>query len=210
MAACRTVESDADSALTLSQRYPGEMVPVRVIPLSRNRVAIIDPEDFPRVGRHPWHAQRGRSGRGRFYAAKTVTVRSQEPRLVQVVPMHEFITGFKQADHANRNGLDNRRSNLREASNSQNGANKGLSSLNTSGFKGVSAESKRWRAEVRVNYKSIYLGSFSCREDAARAYDHAAIRYFGEFACTNTSLGLVSHATCGDLCPAHKPAPKEG
>lgn len=93
-------------------------------------------------------------------------------------------------DHINLDKLDNRLSNLREASRSQNGANVGIPAHNTSGFKGVSFNSKsgRWTAQISARGKRYYLGSHSTAEAAARAYDHAAEHLFGEFARTNQMI----------------------
>lgn len=56
---------------------------------------------------------------------------------------------------------------------------------NTSGYKGVSRDRGRWRAYIRVNYKQIHLGNFRTKEEAARRYNEAALKYFGEFAELN-------------------------
>ncbi len=89
-----------------------------------------------------------------------------------------------QIDHKNRNGLDNRISNLRVATSSQNQANKGMRSDNTSGVKGVTwdAERCKWLAAIHVNGKRIGLGRHDSIGDAAFAYREAAIKHFGDFA----------------------------
>jgi len=90
-------------------------------------------------------------------------------------------------DHEDRNPLNNQRDNLRSATRSQNKANGKIPKNNTSGYKGVSWDkaTQKWYAKITVNKKQINLGRFINKEDAARAYDRAAIKYFGEFARLN-------------------------
>ena len=91
-----------------------------------------------------------------------------------------------EVDHINRDKLDNRRSNLRLVTHTQNCVNASLRVTNTSGFKGVNFyRGKYWRAYIRVNYRHISLGFFPTAEAAARAYDEAAREHFGEFAFLN-------------------------
>jgi hypothetical protein len=87
-------------------------------------------------------------------------------------------------DHINGVKNDNRISNLRLATPSQNLQNRGRPKNNTSGRKGVSWIKfySKWQATIRVGKKNIYLGRFSCIEKAADAYNAAALKYHGEFA----------------------------
>lgn len=102
--------------------------------------------------------------------------------------LHRYLMGAKKGeyvDHISGNTLDNRRRNLRKCTNQQNCANGKKPKSNTSGFKGVMRKRKKWIARVKVNYRNISLGAYSSAEVAARIYDKAAIKYFGEFARLN-------------------------
>lgn len=87
-------------------------------------------------------------------------------------------------DHINGNRADNRIENLRPATKVQNAANRAIRKSNVSGVKGVSfrSDSKKWRAQIMVNYKTTNLGSFVHKEDAIAAYQAAVKKYNGEFA----------------------------
>jgi hypothetical protein len=90
-------------------------------------------------------------------------------------------------DHEDRNKLNCQRFNLREATVSQNIANSKLFITNTTGYKGCSFVKRvsRYRAYIVLDYKQIRLGYFPILEEAAMAYDLAAIQYFGKFAVLN-------------------------
>jgi len=93
-----------------------------------------------------------------------------------------------EVDHINGNLLDNRRENLRLVTRSQNNMNRHVKkSGTTSQYKGVCYRHipKRWKAYIKINRKQIHLGYFSTEKDAALAYDSAAKKYFGEYACLN-------------------------
>ena len=104
--------------------------------------------------------------------------------------MQHFIIGKPekglQTDHINRNGLDNRKVNLRKCTSAENNCNV---EKRTSGskYKGVYwyNERKMFRANINVNKKYIFLGYYNTELDAAIAYNNAALKYHGEFACLN-------------------------
>ena len=98
--------------------------------------------------------------------------------------MHQLVTGLLHMDHKNQNPMDNRKSNLRPASNQQNSANSPLQRNNKSGFTGVYWDQKRmkWIASIKINYKSIEIGAFENKYDALIARLKEEKKYFGEFA----------------------------
>ena len=95
-----------------------------------------------------------------------------------------YLLGYKRYDHVNRNPLDNRRANLRQATDGQNAQNRTLSPLNTSGFTGVSWDKQhnKWVSYIKINKKMKKLGRFSDKEDAIKARLQAEAKYFKEFA----------------------------
>ncbi len=82
-------------------------------------------------------------------------------------------------DHINHNGIDNRLCNLREADDAINGRNRSLKNTNTSGINGVCYDRVRgkWLAQIKYDYKNIYLGRFIKKEDAIKARKEAEIKY---------------------------------
>lgn len=157
-----------------------------VLPIAAKRqklaFAEIDGEDLWAVLKHGWSLTASR------YAGANVRGRT--------VLMHRLIAdrmGLKvpkgwQVDHRDLNPLNNTRANLRVASPSQNGGNRGLRrGKKTSRFKGVhwNKDVGKWAAGVSFKGRTTHLGHFVSEDDAARAYDAAAIRNFGEFARPN-------------------------
>jgi hypothetical protein len=103
------------------------------------------------------------------------------------ITMHRMLLGYPavEVDHQDGNGLNNRRGNIREAIGAGNKQNTALHSDSTSGYKGVSQKRNRWRSRIFHNGKEIYLGSYVDAQEAARAYDRAALVHFGDFARLN-------------------------
>jgi len=158
---------------------------VKEIHLTKNKVALVDDEDFERLNQFKWYVINDGS-RKNFYAARC------DSKTMKQLLMHHEVIGkpdkHLMIDHKSGNSLDNQKSNLRICSCSQNAMNM-KTGLKGNKFKGTSLrkDSKKpcWTAQIKINYKRIYLGRFKTEELAARAYDVAAKKYFGEFARLN-------------------------
>ena len=144
-----------------------------------------DDEDEDVVKKYPWYSKRGRNT---YYVVTKPTIERKRiyismHRLIMGKYYYEEIQG-KLIDHDNRNGLDNRKSNLRISTTSQNGMNAKKRSDNTSGYKGVhwNKARKKWRAEIRINTKKTHLGLFDTPEEGHVAYCEAAKIHHGIFA----------------------------
>jgi hypothetical protein len=90
----------------------------------------------------------------------------------------------KKVDHRDMNGLNNRWTNLRAATTSQNNYNRRRYKNNTYGFKGVSKKRSRWHARIRLDGKCISLGGFATAREAHSAYCTASRRYHRKFGRT--------------------------
>lgn len=87
-------------------------------------------------------------------------------------------------DHADHNGLNNTRANLRFCTWAQNSSNSPIP-VSAYGYRGISPSANKWRARIRVDGKLIRVGLYNTREEAARAYDAAATAHYEEFATLN-------------------------
>lgn len=156
------------------------LLTISLIPLTRGKYAIVDRDDYERLSQNKWLALK--SG-NTFYA-------SRHPANKCVIWMHREILntpiGFF-TDHINRNGIDNRKSNLRICSKAENCHNQKYRKNNKSRFKGVCFHkaSGKWQSQIMINYKTIHLGIFSNEVDAAREYDIKSKELHGQFAYTN-------------------------
>jgi hypothetical protein len=130
-------------------------------------VILIDSSDLDVAQLYSWHATKPSPANRSFYASTN-------------------FAGSKKWMHRNGNGLDNRRSNLRAASQSQNKKNLPAYANNKSGYKGViRLTTGRYRASIGVDGKRVYLGTYDDAETAAIAYNVAATNLHGEFARLN-------------------------
>lgn len=150
------------------------------IPLTQGKVALVDDEDYEYLSQFKWYyGCGGYAGRAAPYGIHPTHIFMH--RIIIAAPDH------LQCDHINGNRLDNRRCNLRLATQTENTRNQRRGRANTSGYKGVcwNTKKQKWHSMIRVAKKLIHLGLYADLITAAHVYDAAAKKYFGEFACLN-------------------------
>jgi len=112
------------------------------------------------------------------------------PYCRKTIQLSRYILDYfrkKDIDHKNHDHFDNTNENLRIVTTSQNCANKRKLAICTSKYKGVCwAEwANKWRVKIEVRGNLIHIGYFKNEIEAAKAYNEATIKYFGEFALLN-------------------------
>lgn len=189
---CRTCHPDGSTSTTgplvTTTSRPLEQEEVVEVPIHSRKypglVALINADDLPLVEGYRWNTRKDGE---RFYAVhhvypseKKTTIRMHCLILPNPPEGHEI-------DHINRDGLDNRRSNLRFVTRGQNLCNRRPNMNGSSRFKGVHWESdrSRWIATVTVNGRRRKIGRFTDEIEAAHAADSAAIEHYGEHAYLN-------------------------
>lgn len=152
------------------------------VDLGRGFFAIIDADDIDKVSNYRWHVHQFSKNGVPLYASTSF-------KLAKSTMMHHLICPVRpgyEVDHKDRNTLNNRRVNLREASDSNNSSNK-VFKPGKSGYVGVRLckKTQRWEARILFQGERHYLGSFVTAEEAAVARDEACRRFRGEFAVLN-------------------------
>lgn len=157
---------------------------MKQIKLTQGKVALVDDEDFELLNQWKWYANKKC---GFCYAVrhfKAISGKRDKKSMLhrQIMNCPEGL----EIDHINHNGLDNKKSNLRICTRSQNQPNQ-KAKKHSSKYKGVSwhKASKKWQAMIVYNNRQIYIGLFDSEIEAAKAYDKKALELFGEFACLN-------------------------
>jgi hypothetical protein len=159
---------------------------MRKIKLTQGKYALVDDDKYEYLNQWKWNyhiTNRDKTG----YAVR-LTSRKNPPR--KTIRMHRVVLNYFGplfVDHINRNGIDNRRSNLRLATKNQSIYNKSYSCNNKNKAKGVTqvkdkhGAPKYWIARVTESGKRHYLGVFKSKRSALIAYNKAAKRLHGEF-----------------------------
>lgn len=167
--------------ITLTE--PG--VPMKQIKLTQGKFALVDDVDYEWLNQWKWCVCGGGTT---LYAMRNV-MKNKE---TEHIKMHRVILGLrrgdgKMVDHVDRNGLNNQRSNIRICTKAQN-AHNSCRANGKSKYKGVTREKRYglWQVTITIRKdRRIHIGYFKDEIAAARAYDIAAIQYFGEFARPN-------------------------
>lgn len=154
------------------------------IPLTQGQVALVDDDDFVRLGHFKWSAHFDPTTKT-FYAKRSKKKHCVRQRQTAEY-LHRAVMGVNdhkvKVDHKDHDGLNCRRTNLRIATNSQNMMNRrGANRDSKTGVRGVTFQDGKYYARIYVNSKNLCLGSFVTKEEASAAYAAANRRHFGEF-----------------------------
>lgn len=157
---------------------------MKKIPLTQGKYALVDDADYEWLSQWRWRVHNKPDGQ--IYARTSIKINNKWT----TVFMHRLIMKphpHLEVDHINRNGLDNRRENLRICTRRQNLFNAIGKIKSTSKYKGVSWSSgrKKWCVSIFANGRAINLGRYNNEIEAAKVYDQAAKKYFGEYARIN-------------------------
>lgn len=159
----------------------------KLIPLTQDKFSKVDPEDYVYLMKFKWCCPKG--SRGRLGYAKR-TIRLPDGKRKNIL-MHRFIMGDPkglQIDHINGDTLDNRKSNLRVATPSENSSNKkghgvlGVKGIILRVYRGKKGTTSKYIARIKKNGKQIYLGRFDTLDEAKAVYQKNSTLLFGEFA----------------------------
>lgn len=159
----------------------------QLVPVGEELYSLVDEEDYELAASILWRP-----------VPSTNTTYAHAWHRGEHVYLHRLLMGAPadlEVDHRNRDGLDNRRTNLRLATSSQNHANQPARNDETltSKYKGVYFDRarRRWAAMIQVDGRQRSLGRYDSEDVAAAAYDHAAYEAWGEFAVLNNPPGHV-------------------
>ena len=150
-------------------------------------IAVVDVENYDHLSKYFWH----KTYYG--YAARNSSVslgECESESKKYLIFMHRVIIGAtkdQEVDHIDRDRLNNRMSNLRIVTSSQNKMNQNIRKDNTSGFKGVTWDKDRdkWMVSINKDRRRMFIGRYRDLHEAAMAYNEAAVKLFGKYANLN-------------------------
>jgi hypothetical protein len=156
---------------------------MKTIPLTKGLQTVVDDDTHEWASKVSWQAKKGGNHYYAFHGTKILG------KFIEVA-LHRLVAGALKddnTDHISGDTLDNRRSNLRLCSHAENCRNRARKKGIASQYKGVAWHKRdsKWTAQIYVNNRLKYLGSFASETEAAKTYDAAAREHFGQFARTN-------------------------
>lgn len=164
---------------------------VEFLELSRGWKALVDADLYPELSKHKWSVT---------FNGNRVYARRKEPGVKKHIYLHHAILPKKlglTVDHRNSETpfcvLDERRSNLRYATKQEQRLNSRKQPKSFGDYKGIQWSKGKWQASICINGEKTYLGRFQTQEEAAKAYDAAAVTLHGEFARPNFPNGKVQN-----------------
>lgn len=148
---------------------------------SKGEMFLIDIEDYDKIKEFCWHFD------SKGYVTTNVSIDGKQKKIRLHRLIMDFPDGMVDHIHSSESKYDNRKSNLRICTNQENQFNRGADRRNKLGIKGVSrtTHGNKYQAQIQIDGKLKYLGSYQTIKEAADAYDMAALKYFGEFAFLN-------------------------
>jgi len=158
---------------------------MKAIKLTRGQCALVDDSDYEYLNQFKWCAGKAYN-RDTYYAIRSKSINGKQTH----IRMHRLIMNAPNGmdvDHVDGDGLNNQRSNLRICTRSQNLRNQKSRVNSSSKYLGVCwhKRERKWRAGIRINKNTKYLGEFKTELEAAIIYNIAARKYYGEFARPN-------------------------
>lgn len=160
---------------------------MRVLILTQGQHTVIADSVYEWASKFKWYAKKDRNT---FYAARNI--RLPDGRRVTSLLHREILKAPKgvEVDHQDGDGLNNLPDNIRICSSTENARNRSIRPDTISGYKGVyfHKATGKWQAEIQIAGKRVHLGLFEQKIDAAKSYDRASLRLFGEFARPNFPL----------------------
>lgn len=144
----------------------------------KDQIVLLDEEDYPVVSRFSWHLNK--NGRA-YYATTNIKIAGKQTSL----SMHRLLTGMKDCnvDHINRNGLDNRKENLRLCDFKKNQLNRWRQ--NPHGFRGVTKNKFSYSYQIQLDGVKYRKSGFKTAEEAAKAYDQKNKELHREYGIRN-------------------------